>query len=54
MRFQVYAPIYSSETHNTNMVCIAMFNSISIASAFKSAYENVMHVSCVIKEVSIR
>lgn len=53
MRYQVYAPIYSRRTHNTAMVCIAMFNNIGIACIFKSAYETEMHVSCIIKEVLI-
>lgn len=53
MRYQVYAPVYSSKTQSINMVCIAMFNNKGIASIFRSAYETEMHVSCVIKEVSI-
>ena len=40
MRYQVYAPMYNSETDKVEMVCIAMFNRIAFVSMFTSTYES--------------
>lgn len=53
MRYQVYAPMYNSETDKVEMVCIAMFNRIAFVSMFTSTYMFQMKVTCVVKEVRI-
>ena len=53
MRYQVFAPMYNSDTNKVEMVCVAMINRKAFVNMFTSAYESQMNVKCVVKEVCI-